>query len=765
MRTVKVIRMKVAGRPILVKFKRGMRNLADHWMAGKRNRNPRIPRGEVWVNARLLKDREKLRRVLAHEKAELELMMRKGYSYRRAHRVANKREASLARRVELALLLLLLLPLVAVSASPGLTVYSASQPSWYDGSLLAGQRRVWYAANQVAFGCTNFDFENTYGPFSLANSSAIGGPNGLLGETGYSTGTRTTTVSFDTSQKYSGNYSLKLYAYANGGYALTNITLTATALQNATVYLRAMASASYGSTTAIYHSVWVRVRINGVTVLEWKYPKQASWTGASWTATSTATVPAGSTVRIELLAYAWAVDSTTLTAWFDAFVSNATIISAWQTAPAPAFSGGSTVQSGTLPGSWVQQVVPSCYASLSCTSSISGTSYTITIPSVVESSSTAPSAPSGASIAQQVYRYAKPVFSTTAGTLWLDEVVVSGGSYPSVTFAALVPKWTIPNAAITFYDAAMNSLGSTVQSAGTYYFALDAVPTYVRLNSTVYYAPACGYGTSFAFASNPSQITFTVQDYGQNFLALKVYDLQGRLIHARPLDSLGNAVLNLTAYTSYQLALWKPGAERAFGTLTISQSNYVITVLPTASTSIPARAIQAWYNQTDSNFYVIMNCSNPPCTVLLRKYYPNGTNVILAKWTCTQNYCRYTLLSSDPLVTAEAVDATGAKMMSFAGTSLYGLLNATQQSALQQLLTKVAGTWPQSWGGQAGLLALGGVLIFLALTVPGHLLIGAIALSAYVTLIGIIFNVWLVAGGGLTIIIVLIAIRYIVEQA
>jgi hypothetical protein len=92
-------------------------------------------------------------------------------------------------------------------------------------------------------------------------------------------------------------------------------------------------------------------------------------------------------------------------------------------------------------------------------------------------------------------------------------------------------------------------------------------------------------------------------------------------------------------------------------------------------------------------------------------------------------------------------------------------VNETQRSALQQLLTKVAEAWPQSWGGQAGLLAFIGVLIFLALTVPGHLLVGALALSAYVTLIGIIFNVWLVAGGGLTIIIVLIAVRFIVEQA
>jgi hypothetical protein len=115
MRTVKVARVRVAGKPVAIKFKAGMKNLADHWMAGRNNRNPRIPRGEVWVNARLLKDKERLRRVLAHERVELELMMKRGYSYRTAHKLASRREASLARRVKLALTFLLLLPLFLAS--------------------------------------------------------------------------------------------------------------------------------------------------------------------------------------------------------------------------------------------------------------------------------------------------------------------------------------------------------------------------------------------------------------------------------------------------------------------------------------------------------------------------------------------------------------------------------------------------------------------------------------------------------------------------
>jgi hypothetical protein len=751
-------------------------------MAGKRNRNPRIPKGEVWVNARLLKDREKLRRVLARERVELELMLKRGYSYRAAHRIASRKETSLARRVRLALLLLLLLALPLAAAAPGLTVYSDAAPSWYDTSISAGQRRVWYSATQVAPGCETFSFEMqastgtvpTYGPFSLSNHSARGGPNGLLGETGYSTGTRTTTVSFDTAQKYQGSYSLRLYAYSNGGYALTNITLTAASVKPVRVYLYAMASASYSSATT-YHSVWVRVRINGVTVLEWRYPRQSSWTGASWTQTASVQLPAG-TVKIELLAYAWAYStsySTTLSAWFDYVVANDTIIGPWQAAPAPSVSGTNTVQSGSFAYTWPTTVIPSCWASLNYTLSMSqtytstgGTTYfTITIPSRVESGSAAPVTPSGASIVQQVYRYAKPVFSTSAGTPWFDEVLVSGSSYPSVRLAAWWAKWTIPSASVTFYDASMNGLGSTAQGAGSYYFVLDAVPTYVKMNSTLHYVPPLANGTSFTFAASPSQITFQVQDFGQNFAALKAYDLSGRVVHSQHIGGLSSAVLNLTAYASYQLALWKPGVERAFGLLTISQSNYVLTVLPPAPAYTPPGAVQAWYNQTDGNFYVVVNCSNPPCTVLLRKYYPNGTNVVLAQWTCTQSYCRYTLLAADPLVTAEAVDATGATMMSFAGTSLYGLLNETQKQALRDIFSKVAQGWPQSWGGQAGLLAFGGVLIFLALSVPGYLLLGALALGVYITLVGVIFNIWIVAGTGFTILIAVAAIEYIIRQS
>ena len=94
------MRIRVAGRLVTVKFKRGMKNTGDHWLASKTGRNYRIPEGEVWLNYKLLNDREKLRRVLAHERYELNLMLRKKLPYPKAHRLAIRYEKRLAKRYE-----------------------------------------------------------------------------------------------------------------------------------------------------------------------------------------------------------------------------------------------------------------------------------------------------------------------------------------------------------------------------------------------------------------------------------------------------------------------------------------------------------------------------------------------------------------------------------------------------------------------------------------------------------------------------------------
>jgi hypothetical protein len=94
------MRMRVAGKIVTVKFKRGMRNTGDHWLASRRGRNYRIPEGEVWLNAELLRDKDRLRRVLAHERYELDFMLRRKLSYPAAHRLATRYEKKIAKRHE-----------------------------------------------------------------------------------------------------------------------------------------------------------------------------------------------------------------------------------------------------------------------------------------------------------------------------------------------------------------------------------------------------------------------------------------------------------------------------------------------------------------------------------------------------------------------------------------------------------------------------------------------------------------------------------------
>jgi len=100
MRTVKTMRIRVAGRLVTVKFKKGMKNTGDHWLASRNGRNYRIPEGEVWLNHKLLQDKKKLRLVLAHERYELNIMLRKKLPYPKAHRLATRYEKKLEKSKE-----------------------------------------------------------------------------------------------------------------------------------------------------------------------------------------------------------------------------------------------------------------------------------------------------------------------------------------------------------------------------------------------------------------------------------------------------------------------------------------------------------------------------------------------------------------------------------------------------------------------------------------------------------------------------------------
>jgi hypothetical protein len=970
MRTVKVLRMRVAGRPILVRFKRGMKNLADHWMAGRNNRNPRIPKGEVWVNARLLKDKERLKRVLAHERVEPELMMRKGYSYRQA-RIASRKEATLARRAKVALLVLLA-PLLLASlalASPGLAVYNLdSTPSWYDGTLQPNQVKYLNFSWTQLSGYSEFNWQPDdwsspftlylggytpryvggyvlYGCASLGSSSSyswaltrLRNPWVPLAAYAYfinlvsgSTVTATITVTFNyadgttSSRSASGSVA---YTYTLGtGWLLYNGTNTGKLLSSVAVSLT-LSAASSGSKVCVYlDGPWYKqvtqsfalsgssfsplpsgamaanwttrfgnyiVSISpaplgvyldeaagigsgtyAVTLAKW----WANWTlpastlafyDSSMSSLGSATLAAGqyalaldaAPTYLELnstLLYAPAVGNGTTLACYPAsslasvyyripgaeavkvYDAQGRLIHAAKADPTglaqvyalnlaankfAKWSGGSetavetvnvwaarspgerfyrwTLPASTLafydsamnPTASASLQAGTWYIAVDAASIFAKLNSTLLYAPAVGNGTTLACYPAS-SLASVYYRIpgaeavkvydaqGRLIHAAKADPTGLAQVYAlnlaankfakwSGGSETAVetvnVWAARSPgerfyRWTLPASTLAFYDSAMNPTASASLQAGTWYIAVDAASIFAKLNSTLLYAPAVGNGSTLSLPTGPVlTVSFIVEDYGAGYQALKAYTLEGKLAGSRLIASK-QATMNLTYGGTYSLALWKPGEERAFGLYAATSTSTILYVLPASQVQVPKSAIQAWYNQTDSNFYVVVNCSNPPCTVLLRKYYPNGTNTVLAQWICTQNYCRYTLLAADPLVTAEATDASGTKMMSFAGTSLFGLLNETQKQTLQDIFNKVAQGWPQSWGGRAGLLAFGGVLIFLALSIPGYLLLGALALGAYITLVGIIFNIWIVAGTGFTILIAVAAIEYIIHQS
>ena len=58
--------------------------IADHYLA-----NRKIPKGQVWVRSDWWRHPEKRKRIITHEKVELNLMHNKKMPYKKAHRIAN----------------------------------------------------------------------------------------------------------------------------------------------------------------------------------------------------------------------------------------------------------------------------------------------------------------------------------------------------------------------------------------------------------------------------------------------------------------------------------------------------------------------------------------------------------------------------------------------------------------------------------------------------------------------------------------------------
>jgi hypothetical protein len=66
--------------------------IAVHWKTPHLPKRLRPKEGEIWVREDWWKDPNKRKKVKTHEKVELNLMLKKGLKYKKAHEIANKFE-------------------------------------------------------------------------------------------------------------------------------------------------------------------------------------------------------------------------------------------------------------------------------------------------------------------------------------------------------------------------------------------------------------------------------------------------------------------------------------------------------------------------------------------------------------------------------------------------------------------------------------------------------------------------------------------------
>ncbi|MEM4454858.1 MAG: hypothetical protein QXT28_09125 [Thermofilaceae archaeon] len=157
----------------------------------------------------------------------------------------------------------------------------------------------------------------------------------------------------------------------------------------------------------------------------------------------------------------------------------------------------------------------------------------------------------------------------------------------------------------------------------------------ITVNSTVIEAAPELFSTRATLLilppSSRASISFIVNDYGQGYTHLIAKDLFGRLVAVRQLSAADrSAVVNLTAYQSYVLTLWKPSEERVLGPVTVSQTQYYLNVpVPPPSWQPAPLYASAFYNATAGAYVVDVTCRNPPCTVTLVKKWVTEPQVVV----------------------------------------------------------------------------------------------------------------------------------------
>jgi len=240
----------------------------------------------------------------------------------------------------------------------------------------------------------------------------------------------------------------------------------------------------------------------------------------------------------------------------------------------------------------------------------------------------------------------------------------------NIPVGSLKMTLVVPASTISLLDASINTLFTFSFKAQSSIMLDGANVTYLKVNGNVYYLYPSSGQISISPPSNPSTITFTVQDYGAGYQVLQAYDLQGKLVGSGLIGSTGQVAMNLTPYASYMITICKPGLCKSVGLVSISSSNIQLSVMPTLPSVKPASWLSASYDYADKMLIVNVSCQYPPCTVTVKKIYANGTQAQYTLPACQQPLCSYAVVSPDPYFQVTANDSSGRQAQTNTGLSV-----------------------------------------------------------------------------------------------
>jgi hypothetical protein len=178
---------------------------------------------------------------------------------------------------------------------------------------------------------------------------------------------------------------------------------------------------------------------------------------------------------------------------------------------------------------------------------------------------------------------------------------------------------SVPAGTVSLLDSSMNPLFTFSLKAQSIIMLDGTNITYIKVNGNIYYLHPLSGQVAISPPSNPSTITFTVQDYGAGYQVLQVYDLQGRVAGSGLIGSTGQVAMNLTPYAGYMITVCKAGICKSVGLVTISSSNIQLSVMPSIPSVNPPSWASASYDYSGKALRVNVSCASPPCTVRIYK--------------------------------------------------------------------------------------------------------------------------------------------------